>query len=132
MAFFDDLGKKVTEAGQKTLQKTKDLSDTARLHAMISDEEKRINDMYFQVGRLYVSRHWTDYEADFSGMFGVIADADQKIRQYQKQLLDLRGVRICERCGAEMSQNSAFCSNCGASILPVQPAAMPRPESADQ
>ena len=43
MAFFDELGKKVSEAGQKTLQKTKELSDTARLNSMLSDEERRID-----------------------------------------------------------------------------------------
>ena len=57
MAFFDNLSKKVSEAGQKTIQKTKELADTSRLNAMIADEEKAINNAYYQIGKLYVSLH---------------------------------------------------------------------------
>ena len=42
MAFFDELSKKVTEASQKTIAKTKELADTSRLNSMISEEEKVI------------------------------------------------------------------------------------------
>ena len=41
MAFFEKLGKTVSEASQKTIAKTKELADTSKLHSMISEEEKR-------------------------------------------------------------------------------------------
>ena len=47
MSLFDDIGRKVTDVGQKTIQKTRDFSDTARFQANISDEEKKINNLYF-------------------------------------------------------------------------------------
>ena len=53
MSFFNDLGRKVSEAGHSARKKTKELSDTNRLNSMILDEEKRINDSYFQIGKLY-------------------------------------------------------------------------------
>ena len=53
MSFFNDLGRKVSEVGQSAIKKTKELSDTNRLNSMILDEEKRINDSYFQIGKLY-------------------------------------------------------------------------------
>ena len=53
MSFFNDLGRKVSEAGQSAIKKTKELSDTNRLNSMILDEEKSINDSYFQIGKLY-------------------------------------------------------------------------------
>ena len=39
MAFFDNFTKMVSEAGQKTVQKTKEFADTAKLNSQISDEE---------------------------------------------------------------------------------------------
>lgn len=51
MSLFDDIGRKVTDVGQKTIQKTRDFSDTARFQANISDEEKKINNLYFEIGK---------------------------------------------------------------------------------
>lgn len=42
MSLFDDIGRKVTDVGQKTIQKTRDFSDTARFQANISDEKRKL------------------------------------------------------------------------------------------
>lgn len=120
MAFFDNLSKKVSEAGQKTIQKTKELADTSRLNAMISDEEKTINSTYFHIGKLYVSIHKDNCEEEFQNMIQTIAEAEAKIRDYKKQIQDIKGVQRCEKCGAEVPSGAAFCSSCGATMPKVQ------------
>lgn len=120
MAFFDELGKKVSEAGQKTLQKTKEISDTTRINSMISDEEKTINNNYYQIGKLYVSLHGNDYEDEFSGMISAIAESEKKIREYRNQVQEIKGVRRCANCGAEVPRGSAFCSSCGEPMPKVE------------
>ena len=119
MDFFDKLSKTVTEASQKTIAKTKELADTSRLNSMISEEEKVITNQYFQIGKLYVSIHKDDFEDDFAGMIGVVAEAESKIRDYKKQLQDIKGVQRCEKCGAEVPNGAAFCSSCGATMLKI-------------
>ena len=121
MAFFENLSKTVTGVGQKTIAKTKELADTSRLNSMISDEEKVITNQYFQIGKLYVSIHKDDFEDDFAGMIGAIAEAEAKIRDYKKQIQDIKGVQRCEKCGAEVPNGAAFCSSCGASMPKMQP-----------
>lgn len=120
MAFFDKLSKTVTEASQKTIAKTKELADTSRLNSLISDEEKTITNQYFQIGKLYASLHKDDYEEDFAGMIAAIADAEAKIRDYKKQIQDIKGVQRCEKCGAEVANGAAFCSSCGATMPKIQ------------
>lgn len=120
MAFFDKLSKTVTEASQKTIAKTKELADTSRLNSMISEEEKVITNQYFQIGKLYVSIHKDDFEDDFAGMIGAIAEAKAKIRDYKKQIQDIKGVQRCEKCGAEVPNGAAFCSSCGATMPKIQ------------
>ena len=120
MAFFDKLSKTVTEASQKTIVKTKELADTSRLNSMISEQEKIITNQYFQIGKLYVSIHKDDFEEDFSGMIAAVADAEAKIRNYKKQIQDIKGVQRCEKCGAEVSNSAAFCSSCGATMPKIQ------------
>lgn len=120
MAFFDKLSKTVTDASQKTLAKGKELADTSRLNSMISEEKKEIANQYFQIGKLYVSIHREDYEEDFAGMIATIAESAAKIKDYTKQIQDLKGVQRCEICGAEVPNGSAFCSTCGATMPKVQ------------
>ena len=120
MAFFEKLSKTVTEASQKTIAKTKELADTSRLNSMISAEEKIITNQYFQIGKLYVSIHKDDFEDDFDGMIGAIAEAEAKIRDYKRQIQDIKGVQRCEKCGAEVPNGAAFCSACGATMPKVQ------------
>lgn len=120
MAFFDEIGKKVSEAGQKTIQKTKELSDTTRLNAMISDEEKKINNNYFQIGKLYVLNYKDNYEESFAGMLSAINESELKISEYRKQIQNIKGVQHCVKCGAEVLRNAAFCSSCGAAMPKMQ------------
>ena len=121
MAFFDKLSKTVTEASQKTMAKTMELADVARLNSMISDEERTISDLYAQIGKLYRTLHQNDYEANFAGMIKAIIESEDKIDQYHSQILDIKGVQRCGNCGAEVPKGAAFCSLCGVAI--------PKPQS---
>lgn len=123
MAFFDDLGKKISQAGQTAVQKTKEMTDIARINGAISDEEKKVNNNYFQIGKLYVAMHTTDYENDFAGMIAAIKESEIKIRDYRQQIQDIKGVVRCEKCGAEVASNVAFCSSCG-TPMPKQASAV--------
>lgn len=120
MGFFDDLGKKVSDAGQKTIQKTKEMSDTAKFNSMISEEEKKINNNYYQVGKLYVSIHGTECEEDFKGMIAAIRESETKITEYRRQIQEIKGVLHCEKCGAEVPKGVAFCSSCGTPMPQIE------------
>lgn len=123
MAFFDDLGKKITQGGQAAIQKSKELAEVAKLNSLVSDEEKNINNNYFQIGKLYVTIHKTDCDDDFRGMINTIQESEKKILDYKEQIQVIRGIVKCEKCGAEVSLTSAFCNSCGASMpkrVPVQ------------
>lgn len=121
MAFFDDLGKKISQAGQTTMQKTREMADVARINSQISDEEKRINDMYLQIGKQYVELHASDCEEAFQGMIQTITDSENKIKEYKVQIQDIKGVIRCPKCGAEVPKGALFCSACGEKMQEEQP-----------
>lgn len=113
MAFFDDIGKKLSQATQATAQKAKDIADVSRINGAISDEEKKITNNYYQIGKLYVAMHSSDYEADFGGFISSIKDSERKITEYRSQIQEIKGITKCEKCGAEVAMTMAFCSSCG-------------------
>ena len=125
MAFLDELGKKISHAGQSAVQKGKELADIAKINSAVYDEEKKIDDNYREIGKLYYSLHGEDPDVDFAAMIAAIHESESKINEYKQQLKDIKGVVCCEKCGAEVSSNAAFCSACGAPMPVVNPAEEP-------
>ena len=120
MAFWDNLSQKASETTAKAVQRAKEMSDIARLNSMISEEEAKINNIYYQVGKLYVAMHPQDHEEEFSGMIATLEESNGKIADYRQQVQDIKGVVLCPQCGAEVQSGVAFCSSCGASMSKVE------------
>lgn len=120
MAFWDNLSQKASETTVKAMQKAKEMSDIAKLNSMISEEETKINNTYYQIGKLYVAMHHQDYEEEFVGMITAIGEAGEKIKSYKQQVQDIKGVACCTQCGAEVQAGVAFCSSCGAPMPKTQ------------
>ena len=116
MGFFNDFGKKVTDVGQKAVQKTQEMSEIARINSFISQNENKINHAYYEIGKLFVSIYGNDCESEFSEMVTTVVELEQQNIAYRKQIQDIKGIQHCEKCGAEVPKGVAFCSSCGAAI----------------
>lgn len=127
MSFINEFGKKISDAGQTTIQKTKNLADIAKLNSSISDEEKKISDTYAQIGKQYFSMYADNPEESFKAFVDAIKVSEGKIVEYQNNIKQIKGVAQCPKCGAEVESGALFCSTCGAAMpKPVEP----EPESA--
>lgn len=113
MAFFEDLGKKITQTSQGVVQKTKDTAEVIKLNGMISDEEKRINNLYNQIGKRYFEIHFDSYEQALESFVVEIKQAQKKIEDYSEQVKKLKGIVRCPNCGGDVQYGSPFCSTCG-------------------
>lgn len=120
MALWDNISKKASETTAKAVQQAKILSETTRLNGLVSDEEKKITNNYYQIGKLYAAMHQNDYEEEFAGMIAAIAESEQKVKAYRMQIQNLKGVIRCENCGAEVAKGVAFCSACGSAMPKVE------------
>ena len=118
MGFFDDFGKKISSAGQEAIAKTKELADIAKINSSISDEENKIKTAYSEIGKKYFENHSEDSEEDYEAQIAVIKEAMEKIKAYEQQIVEIKGVVKCPNCGAENSKTAASCATCG-TALPV-------------
>ncbi len=125
MSFFQDIGRKITNAGQKTIQKTKNITDITRLNSMISEEERKIEINYNQIGRTYASLYVPEHDPNFSEPLKAINESKTRIQELKNQIHMIQGIRKCPKCGAEVPPNAAFCSACGTTI----PKALPQDAS---
>lgn len=113
MAFFDELGKKISSVGQGAIEKTKNATSSAKINSSISEENKLITECFKQIGELYYRNYKTSENPDIQHQIDLIIHAEQNIENHQRQLLEIRGVTICPICDREIPIGASFCSNCG-------------------
>lgn len=116
MSFFEDFGKKISSASQEAIAKTKDFADVAKLKSSVSEEENKINAAFAEIGKMYFETHSDDFEECFETYFTRIRESQGKIKEYEKQIVDIKGVVNCPNCGAEVPKDAAFCATCGSAI----------------
>ena len=95
---FDDLEVKKTEE---------------QLLAMIADEECKKDESCRLLGKAYMDMYPTVTEEPLSKYIQEVLDADKMILKYQRDILALKGIILCENCGEEIMENALYCSSCG-------------------
>lgn len=116
MAFLNKLGEKMRETAKETAEKTKNMAETVRLNGLISDEKKRINSYFLEIGKVYFEKYLDNPDASIISLVSQVIDAESKIADYSAQIKQLKGTVTCENCKAEVSPDKPFCSECGSSI----------------
>ena len=48
--FFSNFGKKISNVGQETVKRTKEIAEISKLTNKIKDEEKKIDGLYTELG----------------------------------------------------------------------------------
>ena len=118
MDIISKIGKTITNKTQDVVQGTKDLVEVARINSLIAEERRKIEGLYSQLGKSYYEQSLSG-AADFAALNDLcreITDANQRIAEYNEQILQIKGVRQCPFCGAEVSSGAAFCSACGKNV----------------
>ena len=115
--FFSNFGKKISNVGQETVKKTKEIAEISKLSNKIKDEEKKIDGLYTELGKKYFTLYARNQVAEIQDICSCITESLQKVDAMKKELQLLKGVRICSSCGAEQDNSVAYCSKCGAKLV---------------
>ena len=90
MGFFDELGKKISDASQDMMQKGKDFADTTKLNSQIHDEERKISAVYTKIGKKYFEEFHQAAGAGYQDLVDEIHPSQAKIAEYQDKLNALK------------------------------------------
>jgi len=120
MSFLDNLGKTITTKGKEAAKKAKDLTETLQLKAQITTEKNEIQETYTQIGKKFYDENQSAADDSYMEYFEKIRLSFEKIDQLEKEINAIDGVRVCDSCGAKISEGSSFCTGCGKKVEPVQ------------
>lgn len=113
MAFLSDLGKKVSLTAQEVAKQAKESVEISRQEISIADENRKINGIFQQIGKLYYELHADNCEEAFSDFVSQIKDCENRIAQYKEQIDRVKGVKKCPQCGGDSPLEAKFCNSCG-------------------
>lgn len=116
MAFFEQIGKRLTDAGQNVAQQTKNLADVTQLNNAISEKERKISQLFLTMGQSYYERHKNDNSAEECEIIAEINSLYAEIFANREKIKQIKGVLKCENCGADVPLNAAFCNVCGTKV----------------
>ena len=130
MAFFEDIGKKVSQTSQGAIKKTKIMAETSKINSQISAEKRTISDNYSKLGEKYFELFCENPDENLAVFVTAIQEAQQRITDCEEQIKKLKGIECCPNCGAEVQDGALFCTGCGTKIeAPPPPPETPAPDA---
>lgn len=118
MGFFDDLSKKASETYKNTAEKTNKLAREMKLKSLMNEDKDKIEEIYTEIGKKVYEKHIREENIDIKSE---LVEECSKIDAYAKEIedtrmeiLSLKNLRLCKKCGAEISLTAKFCPKCGA------------------
>lgn len=114
MAFFDELGKVISDKSKEAAGKVKDLTGVIQIKTKLSAEKEKMNKAYVNLGKVYYDRHEASAEEEYAADFELIRAGLMKVAELEDEIAELEGTRVCAECGAKVEKDAQFCSKCGA------------------
>lgn len=113
MAFFDKVSGTLAARGRDVADKAKELAELNRLNGQIHAQRSKADKIYMEIGKIvYESR--ADWEKiDVSARLELLDSIGSEIAGLEKEVLKVRGVQLCEKCGTEIGREASFCPKCG-------------------
>lgn len=93
----------------------KDIASIEEAEAMIAQEEENKQAVYLEIGKQYFLRHSADCEPELKPLVDELVASSGRIAEINQRILALKGP-TCPKCGAPISEDSFFCSGCGARL----------------
>ena len=132
MDLFDKIGKKISSTTQNVVRSTKDYTDIARLNSLIAEEKRQIESLYSQIGELYYESSQAGEENDeaLNKLCLAVTSANERIAKHNEEIREIKGVKKCSDCGADIPLASVFCGVCGKKA--EEQAETPEPSAAEK
>lgn len=117
MGFFDNLGKKASEAYNIAADKTGRVAKDTKIKVKMADLKAKVNNEYEVIGKMVYENHVSGTKASIKKELeeecAKIDDMSNQIEELKKESLKLRDKKRCPKCNTEMDRDVKFCPQCG-------------------
>lgn len=114
MSFINKISEKLSSGATAVSNSTKRMSEIAKLNSKINKNLSDVNSKYTEIGRI-VKLELVD-KIEHQEVKRLVSEIDAlltEVNESREKISDLKGVKVCSSCGAQVSRDVAFCPNCG-------------------
>ena len=133
MEFFDKLSKKASETYQVAKEKTTNLSEELKLKNKVNNLEETNYQIFAEIGEIVYNEVKAGRDVDKEQILPKVDDITLNKAEMEKlnaRIRELKELKKCIKCGAEMPKTASFCSKCGTK-QPVEQKVEIKPEPKD-
>lgn len=114
MAFFEKVGESVSNSINSMSTKTKNAFEASTLSSQLKICEDSLRKCYAEIGKMYYEQNKDNVPAGFETQFANVNEAKDAINETAEKLRNVKNIKVCPGCSAEVSKKSRFCPKCGA------------------
>lgn len=130
---FEKIVETINNTSKTVGEKTKQGSDIVKANLKISSEERALTDLYTEIGKLYFENNKDNPCCEtMAELFEKVCEKNTSIETLKHQIRVIKGVVVCENCGAEIGLENDYCGKCGAKLVKPEPVEEPEAEAEEE
>lgn len=116
MDSLSKIAKSVGDGAKTAVKKSEDMVEVAKLNKSITNEEDRIKLTYNEIGKIIYSKYEKNeiLEDELIDFCRKIDEFQKNIFALKEKIAEIKNVKICSNCGAEVELSAESCGKCGA------------------
>ncbi len=116
MDFFNAIGDAITSAASELGEKTKEMTDSAKLQFEMKAKEDLKKEAFIEIGRKFYEGNKDAIPEDMVDLFNKVDEADARINAIKEELSNIKGETVCPKCEARVAVGATFCPKCGTKL----------------
>lgn len=105
----------------EVFDKSRQVVDLTKIGVKIDKEEKNIEQLYANLGRVFYQVNKEAPEVMYEDLFRTIAGAKKQLAYLKQELDTVRGLKHCASCNGQLEATDLFCSVCGSNVNSPEP-----------
>lgn len=115
MAILDSFRDKVLGATRTAVKASGEFIEVTKISMAIKSEEDRAKELMLEIGKIVFEsyKEGRPLEAELSIKCDSIVETENKILELKDKIMEIKNIKTCEGCGAEVDVEGSFCHKCG-------------------
>ena len=112
---FSKITKSLSESASNVVQKSNELIAVSALNGEINDEEKKKDIIYIAIGKVVYNSfiNKAELSEEIKQKCEAILEHDEQIKIIMEKIINVKRIKKCPNCGADMNISIKFCPDCG-------------------
>ena len=100
----------------RVLEKGRQVIDLTKMGVKIEKEEKNIEQLYANLGRVFYKVHKGAPEVMYEDLFRTITGAEKQLEYLKNEAHIMSGKRKCQMCDNDLQLADIYCALCGEAV----------------